>query len=638
MWTWCKAARWTSPTAPKKFASGSVLRNVKVLAIDQNTARAQKGAAVVGATATLEVTPDEAELLALSKSQGELTLILRSYADTSGGSTAGGGGEAGAAGERGADGGQGVPQRRALRRGGGAMSLRHHFAAAAAAAVLVPAAAVAQPGLIGAPTRAYGAASYGGGQTAGDTVRVDLSSDTARTQSLSLPKGKSAVIDLPTDAQDVLVTDPKVANVVLSTRRRIYVLGLQGGQTDAAFFDASGRQLLRLNIRVDQDTSALGDTLNRILPGSSIRVEAVNDSIVLSGEVENAAMADKAIRLAQGFVAKPEQVVNMLSVAESEQVMLKVRIVEVNRTIIKQLGFNLNALIGQLGSAQFLLGTAATYGINGSFLGAASGGYSVNTTQTPELSVPCATGVTGTCYQVVRPGKPSIFSNPSTATTQTSVGSNGLNQANATIQAFESVGLVRTLAEPNLTAVSGESAKFLVGGEFPVPVGEDNTGRVTIDFKQYGVGLGFTPVVLSKGRISLKLSTEVSEITNIGAFSLSTSSTSATGATTTSPSLVIPGLNVRRAETVVELPSGQSMMIAGLLQSVNKETLDSPARPDAGAGAGRPVRSRDYQQGETELVVIVTPYLVKPVGPGQLQTPPTDCKWPTIWKPTCSAS
>jgi pilus assembly protein CpaC len=264
------------------------------------------------------------------------------------------------------------------------MSLRRTLATAAVAAFLAPVAAMAQPGLVGAPSSAYGPSP-----AAGETVRVDLSSDTTRTQSLSLPKGKSAVIDLPTDAQDVLVTDPKVANVVLATRRRIYVLGVESGQTDAAFFDASGRQMLRLNIRVDQDVSALGDTLNRILPGSSIHVEAVNQSIVLSGEVENAATADKAIRLAQGFVAKPEQVVNMLNVAESEQVMLKVRIVEVNRTIIKQLGFNLNALIGQLGSPQFLLGTAATYGINGSFLGAASGGYSVNTTQTPELQVPC---------------------------------------------------------------------------------------------------------------------------------------------------------------------------------------------------------------------------------------------------------
>jgi len=517
-------------------------------------------------------------------------------------------------------------------------------AALTAGATIMPAAAMAQPGLIGAPTygavpgsrayasrsQPYGAPTYGG--SSGDTVRVDLSSDVTRTQSLSLPKGKSAVIDLPTDARDVLVSDPKVANVVLSTPRRIYVLGVDGGQTDAAFFDAAGRQLLRLNIRVDQDVTALGDTLNRILPGSSIRVESVNQSIVLSGEVPNSSTADKALRLAQGFVAKPEQIVNMLSVAESEQVMLKVRIIEVNRQVIKQLGFNLSALVGQLGSSQFLLSTAASFGVNGSLLGGLSNsGYSVDTTQTPELTVPCGAGLTGTCTQVVRPGRATTYvdstgktvtvNNPSTATTATTVGSNGLNKAAATVDAFERVGLVRTLAEPNLTAVSGESAKFLVGGEFPVPTDQDTTGHVTVSFKQYGVGLGFTPVVMSRGRISLKLSTEVSEITNTGAFTLTGSSTSTSGTTVTSPSLVVPGLNVRRAETVVELPSGQSMMIAGLLQSVSKQTLDSLPGLNQVPILGALLRSRDFQQGETELVVIITPYLVKPVLPGQLQTP-----------------
>jgi pilus assembly protein CpaC len=512
------------------------------------------------------------------------------------------------------------------------MSLRTFIAAIALLATTSPTAAWAQNGLMGGPSygQAYAGhapepnaaypASYGV-RPSGDTVRVDLSHDSGQTQTLSLPKGKSAVIDLPTDAQDVLVTDPKVANVVLATRRRIYVMGVDGGQTDAAFFDAAGRQMLRLNIRVDQDTSALADTLNRILPGSSIRVDAVNANIVLSGEVADPVAADKALRLAQGFVAKPEQIINMMSVAESEQVMLKVRIVEVNRSIIKQLGFNLNAVIGQVGSPQYLLGTAATYGINGTILGGLTGsGYTYNGLQEPELEVPCAAGLTGTCYQVTK-NAASGASNYNTATTQTTAGKAGaVNQASALMQAFESVGLVRTLAEPNLTAVSGESAHFLVGGEFPVPVGEDSTGRVTVDFKQYGVGLGFTPVVLSKGRISLKLSTEVSEITNTGAFTLSTSSTS--GATTsTSPSLVVPGLNVRRAETVVELPSGQSMMIAGLLQSVNKETLDSLPGLMQVPVLGTLFRSRDYQQGETELVIIITPYLVKPTAPGQLQTP-----------------
>jgi pilus assembly protein CpaC len=484
----------------------------------------------------------------------------------------------------------------------------------------------------------------------GGTVRVDLSGDQTESRSMTLPRGKSAVIELPRDAQDVVVSDPKVADVVLSTRRRIFVLGVGGGQTDASFYDASGRPILRLNIRVDQDIAAFGETLNRILPGSRVQVEAVNQSIVLSGEVPSQAAADKAVRLAQGFVTKPDQVVNMLSITESEQVMLKVRIVEVNRQVIKQLGFNLSALIGQVGNAQFLLQQAATWGVNGSLLGGISGGYNLNTTSQPELQVPCASGVSSTCYQIIKPngnntytttnpllnqagtqviganGVPETYNtttniaNPGTATAQTTVGSNGVNKAGASVDAFEQVGLVRTLAEPNLTAVSGESAKFLVGGEFPVPTGEDNTGRVTVEFKQYGVGLGFSPVVLSKGRISLKLSTEVSEITNTGSFTL-TSTTTSNGLSTQTPLLTVPGLNVRRAETTVELPSGQSMMIAGLLQSVNQQTLASLPGLMQVPILGTLFRSRDYQQGETELVIIVTPYLVKPTGPGQLQTP-----------------
>jgi len=511
------------------------------------------------------------------------------------------------------------------------MILRRIALFAAIAATLAPSLTAAQTAATHAAdmsAAAYGSGAYGRSaaypqHASGETVRVDLSSDAMETRTLSLPRGKSAVIDLPRDARDVMVSDPKVADVVLSNPRRIYVLGVGGGQTDAAFFDGAGRQLLRLNIRVDQDVSALAETLNRILPGSSIHADAVNQNIILSGEVESPSTADKAIRLAQGFVAKPEQIINMLNVTDSEQVMLKVRIVEVNRSIIKQLGFNLNALIGQLGSSQFLLGTAATYGINGSLLGGLTGGYSVDTTQQPEIEVPCVgAGYSAgqLCPKIVSPSAQGT-SNYNTATTQTTVGSNGLNKATANIQAFESVGLVRTLAEPNLTAVSGESAKFLVGGEFPVPTDQDATGHVTVSFKQYGVGLGFTPVVLSHGRISLKLSTEVSEITNTGSFTLTGTSTTTSGTTTTSPSLVVPGLNVRRAETAVELPSGQSLMIAGLLQSVNKEELDSLPGLMQVPILGTLFRSRDYQQGETELVVIVTPYLVKPTLPGQLQTP-----------------
>ncbi|MDZ4055157.1 MAG: type II and III secretion system protein family protein, partial [Phenylobacterium sp.] len=192
-------------------------------------------------------------------------------------------------------------------------------------------------------------------------------------------------------------------------------------------------------------------------------------------------------------------------------------------------------------------------------------------------------------------------------------GDPGLNKGEATLKAFERVGLIRMLAEPNLTAVSGESAKFLAGGEFPVPVAQDQDGKITVEFKPFGVGLGFTPFVMSQGRISLKISTEVSELTSTGSFTVSSAATNT--------SLSIPALSVRRAETTVELPSGGSMMIAGLLQEKTKQTLDGLPGMTTLPVLGALFRSRDYLSGETELVVIVTPYIVTPTSPGRLQTP-----------------
>jgi pilus assembly protein CpaC len=404
-------------------------------------------------------------------------------------------------------------------------------------------------------------------------VRVDMAS-AGSTQSLSLPVGRSAVVDLPVDARDVLVSNPTVAEAVLRTPRRIFVLGMKSGVTDAMFFDAAGRRILGLSIRVEQNTSGLGDTINRILPGSQVHVEAINDSVVLSGMVSNAADADKAVQLAKAVTGKPDAVINMLSIAGQDQVMLKVRILEVDRTVIKQLGFNWSAMLNQVGSTQFLLSSAATFGVNGALLG---GGTAQATTTT-----------TNAAGQIT-------------------------NTAQGNIQAFEQVGLVRTLAEPNLTAVSGEAAKFLVGGEFPVPTSESVTGQVSVEFEPFGVGLGFTPIVLSGGRISLKLSTEVSELNSQGSFDVSTG--------TGGPTLVVPALTVRRAETTVELPSGGAMMIAGLLQDKSAQQLAGiPGAMDIPI-LGTLLRSRDYQAGQTELVVIVTPYIVKPTNPSDLQTP-----------------
>jgi pilus assembly protein CpaC len=490
---------------------------------------------------------------------------------------------------------------------------------AAALVSLAPVAALAQASLSGAAMGPEAMASPSG------VIRVDLAGQSAGSQSLSIPRGKSAIIELPVDARDVLLTNPAVADAVLRSPRRIYIMGITAGQTDAAFFDASGRRILGLNIRVDQDFSAVAQTINRILPDARVHVDGVNNSVILSGMVASASDADKAAQIAAQFTARPDQVLNMLSIAGKDQVLLKVRIVEMQRSVIKQLGFNLSTVIGQAGSSQFILGTAASFGVNGAILGGLQGaGYALNTTTQPEsMGYDPLTGTRDlpiVCRVACTNGGQGVIS-----TIQNTAGSTGVNQAGATIDAFEQVGLVRTLAEPNLTAVSGESAKFLAGGEFPVPTGEDSTGRTTIEFKPYGVGLGFTPVVLSSGRISLKISTEVSELTNLGSFSLtSESSTTATGGVTTNtagPTVTVPGLNVRRAETTVELPSGGAMMIAGLLQEETKQDISSLPGLMNLPVLGALFRSRDYQEGETELVIIVTPYLVNPTSPSNLQTP-----------------
>lgn len=445
------------------------------------------------------------------------------------------------------------------------------------------------------------------------TVRVNVGSGSS-TRALSLPRGKSAVIELPIDARDVVVSDPKVVEVILSTPRRVYLLGQASGQTDAVFFDGAGRQLLRLDIRVDQDVAAIAQTLNRIVPGAQIKIDAVNDSIVVSGVAPDTGAADKIVRIAQGFVSKPDNVVNMLSIAGKDQVMIKVRIVEVNRSVIKQLGFNLNEVLGQAGNNQTIWGLAPTFGVNGALMGGLTGGYTKNTTTQPVLQVPCMVGLSTstTCNQVVH-GPASGVSYWNTATVTNTVGNKGVNQATAKILAFERVGLVRTLAEPNVTAISGESAKFLAGGEFPVPISQDATGKVSVEFKQYGIGLGFSPIVLGSGRISMKISTEVSEINSLNAFSSASTSTGAT--------LVIPGLNVRRVETAVELPSGGAIMLAGLIQNTTKQTVDSLPGLMELPVLGTLFRSRDFQNNQSELVVILTPYIVKATSLDQLSTP-----------------
>ena len=446
-------------------------------------------------------------------------------------------------------------------------------------------------------------------------TRAAVSMGTA-PQLINLPRGSSFAVDLPADARDVLVSNPQVAEAVLHSPRRITVLGIAPGETDAVFLDAAGRNILTLRVRVDAGTSALQDTLNRIAPGSTIHAEAVNDSIILTGQAVSNQQSAQAQRVAAAFVSAPEKVLNMITVAGSDQVTLRVRVVEIQRNAIKQLGFDTNAVIGRIDGAQFLFGQAASFGVNGGLLGGLTGGYLDDTTTNFQQVGPCMAGVEGECNWVVtRPGPTDpatgTSANFDTAQPGTGPGSDGLNQAEATIKAFERVGLIRTLAEPNLTSVNGEAATFLAGGEFPVIVGRDNTGTILTEYKPYGVNLSFRPVVLSGGRISMQISVEVSELTNQGAITLGTGASA----------LTLAGLNVRRVQNTVELPSGGSMMIAGLLQETTRQNIDSLPGLMNTPVIGSLFRSRDYLMGETELVVIVEPYIVSPTSPGRMQTP-----------------
>jgi pilus assembly protein CpaC len=407
-------------------------------------------------------------------------------------------------------------------------------------------------------------------------AKVDFGGESAVSKSIVLPLNKAAIVELPQAAADVLVSQPTVVDAVIRSPQRVYLLGLMVGQTNAFFFDGNGRQILNLEIRVERDVDALTDLIRRLMPGTRITAEAVNDNVVLKGSAETSAQAANAADIAGRFIGDMNKVVSLVSIRQSEQVMLKVRIVEMQRQILKQLGFSHEGTVTLQNTA---LGFSSLNAVN------------------------AAAGLSG--ISQLR-----------------NLGGSGQGALDLSIQALESTGLVRILAEPNLTAVSGESAKFLAGGEFPVPVGQDDEG-ITIEFKEFGVGLGFTPVVLDKGRISLKVSTEVSEVTTDNSFIVpgSTFADPDTGQLTTVGSLTIPGLSVRRANTTVELASGGSLVMAGMLQEDMRATVEGvPGLKDTPL-LGQLFRSRDFQNNETELVIIVTPYLVNGTHESKLTDP-----------------
>lgn len=397
-------------------------------------------------------------------------------------------------------------------------------------------------------------------------IGYELNGETRR---VTLGLNKSLVVELPRHAREVLVSNPEYADAVVRSSRTSYLIGKKVGQTNVFYFDGGGQRILTLEVTIERDVTGLRDMMRRYLPGSRVKVEAVNDNIVLTGRVANAADASRAQEMASKFLGEKDsaKVLNMLAIDSREQVLLKVTIAEMQRSVMKQLGIDITAL-GNIASSVVNFQTAFPFSVAGQIL----------------------SGATGTVTKNLGNG----------------------SSVSGVIRAMERNGLLRTLAEPNLTAISGETAKFLAGGEFPVPVGRDDNG-ITIEFKEFGVGLTFTPVVLSEGRISLKIATEVSELTNVGAFTV--------GVTNTSTNLTVPALKVRRANTTVEMPSGGSLVMAGLIQENTKHNLNGLPGAKEIPVLGTLFRSRDYQNEETELAVIVTPYVVRPTSLKKLAQP-----------------
>ena len=379
---------------------------------------------------------------------------------------------------------------------------------------------------------------------------------------------KSMVIRLPAAARDVIVGNPGVVDAVVRTQNKAYLFGRTLGQTNVFFFDADGRQILSLDIEVARDPLALQRLIERALPGTRITVDTMNDNVVLGGQAANPAEAARAMDIAVQIVGDAKKVVSTVAVTGKDQVMLKVRIAEMQRSVLKQLGIDINAAFSIGNFAADLVSTNP-------FTLASTGAL-----------------VSGTGHTLSY--------------------TKGSTDISATLTALERDGVLKTLAEPTLTAISGESAKFLAGGEFPVPVGTTNN-QITIEFKPFGVGLGFTPVVMSEGRISLRINTEVSELSNDNSISITSS--------VSNSSVTIPALKVRRAETTVELPSGGSMVMAGLIQDQMKQEINGIPGLKNLPVLGALFRSRDFLSNQTELVVLVTPYVVSPVNEKQLVTP-----------------
>ena len=412
-------------------------------------------------------------------------------------------------------------------------------------------------------------------------------------QTIDLSIGRGEILTLPSAISDIFVASEGIADVQVKSTRQLYLFGVSGGETTVYASNSGGDIIWSANVRVGSNISSVDQMLRLAMPEAQIRVATMSaNTVLLTGAVQAPEDAAEAERLAKAFMGEDAVVISRLKVATPLQVMLRVRFAEVSRSLVRALGANL-ATIDGTGGFRFGLGNGRTLAQDQWF---ADGPLGVGTgIQQPSVVLPDGTEIPG-------PG----VDTSNSGTTIAGLGQLfGFNLLGA-LDLAERQGLVTTLSEPNLTALSGETAEFLAGGEFPIPLSQ-GLGTTSIEYKNYGVSLAYTPTVLSDGRISIRVRPEVSELSTQGAVVID--------------GFQIPALTVRRAETTVELGSGQSFMIAGLMSNNANNTIDKAP----GAGdipiLGNLFRSTEFRKGETELVIVVTPYLVKPVNDRDIKLP-----------------
>ncbi|MGF6964948.1 pilus assembly protein CpaC [Paraburkholderia sp. WC7.3g] len=383
---------------------------------------------------------------------------------------------------------------------------------------------------------------------------------------LAVAAGSGTLLQLPQPAVAVFVADPSVADVHVPTPRSVFVLGKKSGTTTLFAIGPNNREILRKTISVSTDTASIQRLLDARFPKFAVTVSGAPGSLMVTGAVPSAADADAIVQTLQPYLHANEQLVNRLSIAHPIQVLLRVRITEVDRNITQQLGINWNAI-----------------GASGNFFGGLFNGRAIFDATTNLFNLP-----SGGAFSVVGGFKA------------------GRTTIEGVLDALDQEGLLTMLAEPNLTAMSGQTASFLAGGELPIPVPQSGTtSTITIEYKPYGVALNFTPTVLADNRISLTVRPEVSQIDPSNSITLN--------------SIVVPALTVRRMETTVELSGGQSFAIGGLLQSSTSDLVSELPGLGGLPILGKLFSSTKYQNNKSELVVIVTPYIVGPTGPGRLR-------------------